>query len=88
MFVKVGYNLENMLKCICCKCEVQTQSSCATDRTQKIQKIEARGLEAITVFKPKEFPWLYCSTGKQNVTISILKKSVNVNNIKFGWKII
>jgi len=62
--LQVEYNLENMLKCICCKCEVQTQSSCATDRTQKIQKIEARGLEAITVFKPKEFPWLYCSTGK------------------------
>ncbi len=62
--MKVGYNLENMLKCICCKCEVQTQSRCAKDRTGKIQKIEAKGLEAITVFKPKKFPWLYCSTGE------------------------
>ena len=62
--MKVDYNLENMLKCICCKCEVQTRSKCANDRTKRIQKIEARGLEAISVFKPKEFPWLYCSTGK------------------------
>ena len=48
--VKVDYNLENMLKCICCKCEVQTQSKCAKDRTEKIQKIEAKGLEAIPCF--------------------------------------
>jgi hypothetical protein len=28
------------------------------------KKIETRELEAITVFKPKEFPWLYCSSGE------------------------
>ena len=64
--VKVDYNLENMLKCICCKCEVQTRSACAKERTDKIQKVEARGLEAIPRFEPEEFPWLYCATGKSN----------------------
>jgi hypothetical protein len=39
-------------------------SKCGKDRTERIQKIEAKGLKAIPVFKPKEFPWLYCSTGK------------------------
>jgi hypothetical protein len=63
---KVEYNLENMLKCICCKCDVQTSSICAKERTKKIQKIEAKGIEAIPVFKPEEFPWLYCATGKAN----------------------
>ena len=62
--VKVDYNLENMLKCICCKCDVQTRSDCARERTGKIQKIEAKGLEAIPLFEPEEFPWLYCATGK------------------------
>jgi len=86
LILQVEYNLENMLNCVCCKCEIQTQSKCDRDRTEIIQKIETNGLKVLSVFKPKEFPWLYCSTGKQNVTISILKKSVNVNNIKFGWK--
>ena len=62
--VKVDYNLENMLKWICCKCDVQTRSDCAKERTGKIQKIEAKGLEAIPLFEPEEFPWLYCATGK------------------------
>ena len=62
--MKVDYNLENMLKCICCKCEVQTQSKCAKDRTKIIQQVESKGLEAIPRFEPNEFPWLYCSTGK------------------------
>ncbi len=62
--VKVDYNLDNMLKCICCKCKVQTGSDCAKERTDKIQKVEARGLEAIPRFEPEEFPWLYCATGK------------------------
>ena len=83
LILQVEYNLENMLKC-----EVQTHNKCTRIEQEGFKKIEAKGLEAIPVFKPKEFPLLYCSTGKQNVTISILKKSVNVNNIKFGWKII
>jgi Protein of unknown function (DUF2769) len=62
--VKVDYNLENMLKCICCKCQVQTQSSCAREKTKIIQKVEARGLEAIPIFEPEEFPWLYCAVGR------------------------
>ena len=62
--VMVDYNLENMLKCICCKCGVQTRSICAKERTKKIQKVEAKGIEAIPLFKPEEFPWLYCATGK------------------------
>ena len=62
--VVVDYNLENMLKCICCKCGVQTRSICAKERTKKIQKVEAKGMEAIPLFKPEEFPWLYCATGK------------------------
>ena len=64
--VKVDYNLKNMLNCICCKCKVQTRSDCAKERTDKIQKVEARGLEAIPRFEPEEFPWLYCATGKAN----------------------
>jgi hypothetical protein len=63
--MKVDYNLENMLKCICCKCEIQTYSKCAKDRTERIQKkIEEKSLEAIPVFKPKEFPWLYPNVGE------------------------
>ena len=61
---RVDYSLENMLKCICCKCQVQTSSICAKEKTRRIQKIEAKGLEAIPLFEPEEFPWLYCATGK------------------------
>ena len=55
----VDYNLENMLKC-----EVQTHNKCTRIEQEGFKKIEAKGLEAIPVFKPKEFQWLYCSTGK------------------------
>jgi hypothetical protein len=83
--MKVDYNLENMLKCICCKCEVQTRSKCANDRTNKIQKIEAKGLEAIPVFRPKEFPWLYCSTGKADCHDLNFKKVCKCKECKV-WK--
>ena len=87
--LQVEYSLENMLKCVCCKCEVQTHSKCARERTEKIQKIEAKGLKAIPVFKPKEFPWIYCSIGKAECPrFSVLKRNVNVKNVRFGRKII
>ncbi len=79
---KVDYNLENMLKCICCKCEVQTRSSCAKSRTNKIQKIEAKGLEAIPIFEPKEFPWLYCATGKAECQDLDFKKECKCKECK------
>ena len=83
--MKVDYNLENMLKCICCKCEVQTQSKCAKDRTKRIQKIEEEGLEAIPRFKPNEFPWLYCSTGKAECSDLNFDKSCNCKECEV-WK--
>ena len=83
--LQVDYNLENMLKCICCKCEVQTHSKCAKNRTERIQKIEAKGLEAIPVFKPKEFPWLYCSTGKAECLDLSFKEKCKCKECKV-WK--
>ena len=62
--VKVDYNLENMLKCICCKCDVQTRSDCAKERTIRFKKSKPKDWKQFPVFEPEEFPWLYCATGK------------------------
>jgi len=62
---RVDYNLINMNNCACCICTVQRHvSKCARERTKRIQALEAREIDAISLLKPKEFPWLYCSTGK------------------------
>jgi hypothetical protein len=82
---RVDYNLENMLKCVCCKCEVQTKSICAKEKTREIQKIEAKGLEAIPLFEPEEFPWLYCATGKAHCDDLNFKENCKCKDCKV-WK--
>ncbi|AEG17902.1 DUF2769 domain-containing protein [Methanobacterium paludis] len=61
---KVDYTLENMLKCTCGKCPVQSYNACFKERTGKIQKMEAKGVDTVSLLEPEEFPWLYCATCK------------------------
>lgn len=65
---RVVYNLENMEKCDCCICKVQRYSDCPRDRTKKIQSMEAKDIDALSVLDMKEFPWLYCATGLTECT--------------------
>lgn len=60
---RVDYTLENMEKCDCCICKVQRYSNCPRKRTKKIQAMEARDIDTLSVLDMKEFPWLYCATG-------------------------
>jgi hypothetical protein len=60
---KVPYIVENIKKCICPKCPVQTNSKCATDKLKNLVK----GLESARegeVPEPQNVPGIYCSTGK------------------------
>jgi hypothetical protein len=56
---KVPFTAENVAKCICVQCPVQTGSACVKEKLAKAK--EARGSGAMP--KPEDFPGLYCATG-------------------------
>ena len=59
---KVAFTPENMKKCICDYCPVQTKSECAKASSDKAEKA-VNGDEA-TLSRPEEIPCLYCSSGR------------------------
>jgi len=63
---KVDYNMENMMRCLCGSCPVQSKSDCAKKKMVDIQEMESKGVDTISELKQKDFPWFYCSIGKTN----------------------
>jgi hypothetical protein len=60
---KVPFTVDNIKKCMCPKCPVQTSSKCSMDKLDNF----ARGLENAheeDVPEPQNVPGVYCSTGK------------------------
>ena len=56
---KVPFTAENVAKCICPQCPVQTGSACVKEKRAKAK--EARDSGAMP--KPEDVPGLYCATG-------------------------
>ena len=61
---KVDYTMENMMRCICGTCPVQSKSNCAKEKMVSIQEMESKGVDTLSKLEPEEFPWFYCSIGK------------------------
>ncbi len=60
---KVPFTVDNIKKCMCPKCPVQTDSKCSMDKLDNF----VRGLENAQeedVPEPQNVPGVYCSTGK------------------------
>jgi hypothetical protein len=57
----VEFNKDNMMKCICGQCPVQTESACVADKNAMVMSAMESGMEGM----PAEdaVPGLYCSTG-------------------------
>jgi len=60
----VELNRENINRCLCKICPVQTESKCSKDKLEIVnQKLEEEG-DVKEMFKPDEVPLVYCSIGK------------------------
>ncbi len=59
---KVPYIAENIERCMCSECPVQTGSQCVSQKLES-SKEEMKHLGAGKVPKPENVPGIYCSTG-------------------------
>lgn len=59
--MKIEFNRENIEKCLCIKCKVQSKSQCIKD---KVILLQEKALSSALV-EPKEFPSLHCASGKE-----------------------
>jgi len=64
MAPKVPFTTENVKKCICTKCPVQTESKCAKDKMMAMGKGMGMGMPLMAA----AVPGMYCSTGKATCT--------------------
>lgn len=55
--------MENIKKCICPKCPVQTNSKCSVDKLDNLGRGSGNAREG-DLPEPQNVPGLYCATGK------------------------
>lgn len=60
---KVELNMENINKCLCKVCPVQTDSKCSNDKLNIINGMMVKEESILDVKKPDEIPLVYCSSG-------------------------
>ncbi|WP_414469121.1 DUF2769 domain-containing protein [Methanobacterium sp. ACI-7] len=60
--VDIKLNIENLQKCICPECSVQSKSQCADEKLENM--IEKELMQEKNISNPDEIPGLYCVTGK------------------------
>lgn len=60
---KVEFSMENIQKCICNTCPVQTDSFCVKAKEVNAQDIESE-IGDKNELNPEMFPTLYCASGK------------------------
>jgi hypothetical protein len=60
---KVDLNMENINKCLCKVCPVQTDSKCSKDKLDIVDKMMEKEDSIIGRVKPEEIPLVYCSSG-------------------------
>lgn len=57
---KVPFTEENIMKCMCPRCPVQTGSQCINEKLGKLDEV----MESVgKAPEPREVPGVYCSTG-------------------------
>ena len=61
---KVELNRENINKCMCRVCPVQTESICSKDKLKILEKKMEKDGDIRDLIELEELPLLYCSIGK------------------------
>ncbi len=60
--VDIDLTIDNLQKCICPECPVQSKSLCADEKIANM--IEKEIMQEKNISNPQEIPGLYCITGK------------------------
>lgn len=60
--MEIEFNAENIMKCLCSQCKVQGKSQCVQNKLILLQE----GALSSSLIEPKEFPALYCASGKEH----------------------
>jgi len=59
---RVLFTVENIMKCICTRCPVQSRSRCVKEKLANAQELmKQRGTAMMP--KPEDVPGLYCASG-------------------------
>lgn len=58
--VKVNFSIENIMKCLCPQCPVQSSSKCVKGKKEMFNKTKNIKIETM---KAEDFPGIYCSSG-------------------------
>lgn len=74
----IELNIENIQKCACLECPIQTESKCAQNKIENIQ--EMRKIEKNIVPKPENIPGMYCITGITTCNDFKIKETCNCSN--------
>ena len=61
---KIDFTMENIKKCVCTRCAVQTESQCVKDKLKIMHLITQQDLDSPMMMGPDRVPGLYCSTGE------------------------
>jgi hypothetical protein len=62
--MEIEFNLENLKKCLCPTCPVQTKCNCAIDELKIMQEITQGDLDSRMMIEQERIPALYCTSGK------------------------
>ena len=60
--IDIGLTIENLQKCICPECPVQSKSLCADEKIANM--IEKGIMQEKNISKPQKIPGMYCISGK------------------------
>jgi hypothetical protein len=65
--LEIDFNVENMEKCLCADCPVQSKSSCVNDQLKITEEIgHSVDIDSGFIIDPENIPKVYCSTGTTN----------------------
>jgi hypothetical protein len=63
--LEIDFNQENLEKCLCIECPVQTKSQCIKDQIKLWKELgHSIDIDSGFILNPEKIPKLYCSTGK------------------------
>ena len=84
--LKIDFNFENMEKCMCAECPVQSKSSCVKDRIKLIDEIgHSVDLDGGYIPDKDVIPKLYCASGKTDCKDLDLHEECQCKNCDI-WK--
>jgi len=65
--LKIDFNLENMEKCLCSECPVQSKNSCVKDHLKMIEEVgHSVDIDSGFILDQEKIPEVYCAHGKTN----------------------